>query len=226
METHTENQLSPKTSLQNRQSSTTEQRDAWLLSKITLGELLKPGTPILNMEALDLLLELYSELLDEIGADAFDAAFRQVLKTSPFRPDIMEIRRAAGVNRGNTDPVELEADAQLQVLIEGMRGPHGMELKPILGKVMYGTEKDPRDKDGMRDPTPDRHPSTPFPFEKRTEAALVKLGRGKLAAGIDVIADHPTLSRKRDADREEYQFNRIQQADRIEKKFLAAYREA
>lgn len=171
------------------------------------------------------MVNLWLKTLLEIGEARFDAALTQVLDTATYRADIAEIRRAAGVNNGIVDPVEEDAKAQLRYLLEGMRGPHGMELKPVLGKVMYGTEKDPRGKDGMRDPTPERHPSTPFPMTERTEAALVKLGWGKLAAGVDVLAEHPSLSRKKDSDGDEYQMNRIRMADEVLKRFVAAYRE-
>lgn len=207
-----------------RNSSENLRLRLWINEKYATAELLTTG-PELNDLARELILDLWLKTLLEIGEERFEAALSQVMETSGFRPHIAEIRRAAGVNCGIVDPVEEEAKAQLRYLLEGMRGPHGLELKPILGKVMYGTEKDPRDKDGMRDPTPERHPSTPFPMPERIEAALVKLGWGKLAAGIDVIAEHPSLSRKKDSDGDEYQMNRIRMADEVLKRFVAAYRE-
>ena len=110
-------------------------------------------------------------------------------------------------------------------ILEAMRGKHGPKLQPILGKVIYGTEDDPKDKDGMRTVDPERAPSTHFPLSRRLEAALVRLGWGDRVAGIAVIADHPSLRRKRPDDDEKYQQNQLRASDEILKRFTDAYRE-
>jgi hypothetical protein len=44
-------------------------------------------------------------------------------------------------------------------------------------------------------------------------------------AGIAVIADHPSLRRKQDADDEKFQQNQLRAADEIFKRFTDAYRD-
>ena len=92
--------------------------------------------------------------------------------------------------------------------------------------MLYGTEGDPKDKDGIRCGVPVRAESTPFSLSRRAEAALVRLGWGDRVAGIAVIADHPSLRRKQDPDDEKYQQNQLRAADEILKRFTDAFREA
>ncbi len=137
-----------------------------------------------------LLVHLWSDTVDEIGEEAFDKALRQVLQTSTFRPDIAEIRRAAGVNDGIIDPVEHDAKAALKALIEAMR-KHGPSLKPIIGRVVRD-----RDDDGRMLNVCDwvRAPTKPAPeLDDVTEACLLSLGMGDRFAGLEVVARHPSL---------------------------------
>lgn len=120
-----ENQPNSKTSMQKLSISETEQRDAWLLSKITIGELVKPGAPVLNKQALDVLMDLYSCLLDEIGYERFEEAYKLVLNTSKFRPDISELCAAA--NATICMPAEREAKDEFAKLIPLLRH-HGRKL--------------------------------------------------------------------------------------------------
>ena len=65
----------------------------WISQRIKAGELAKPG-PDLDDFARKLLIGLWLETLGEIGEERFDAAFKAVLKSSTFRPDIAEIEPA------------------------------------------------------------------------------------------------------------------------------------
>lgn len=123
------------------------------------------------------------------------------------------------------DPVAREAKEQLLYILEGMRSKHGPMLKPILGKVLYGTEEDPREENGRCAAAPIRGESTPFPLSRRTQAALVRLGWGDSTKGIAVIADHPALDRKQDSEDGQYRQNQLRAADEILKRFTDAYRE-
>jgi hypothetical protein len=120
-----ENLLTLTASQLNKQLSTPEQRDVWLSNLIDLGELLKPGAPVLDQMAINALLDLYSELLSEIGPERFVAAYKLVLKTSKFRPDSSELYIAAGVL--TPYPIEQEAKAEFRNLIKLMRH-HGRKL--------------------------------------------------------------------------------------------------
>jgi hypothetical protein len=120
-----ENPPNSKTSMQKLNTSEVEQRDAWLLSKITIGELVKPGAPVLNQQALDVLMDLYSCLLDEIGYERFEEAYKIVLNASKFRPDISELRAVAGASL--QFPIEAEAKQEFKKLIKLMRH-HGRKL--------------------------------------------------------------------------------------------------
>lgn len=166
------------------------------------------------------MLGYWLKTLLEIGEARFDAALTHVLETSSFRPSIADIRKAAGM----IDPLRRECKAQLRILLEGMRGRYGLKLRPIHGAPIYGTEEDPRDKFGDRDREPERH-MVPFPFEKRTEAALVELGGGNLAAGIYCISRHPWLKQNQDSGDGQYQADPLRKADEILQAFIEAYRE-
>jgi hypothetical protein len=125
------------------------------------------------------------------------------------------------------DPTAVEAKEELLKLIEGMRGPHGPMLKPLPGRVLYGTEDDPKDEHGDRTHTPIRAESNPFPIARRAQAALVRLGWGDRSAGIALTADHPAVRRRQpESGDEQYKTNQLRVADEILKRFTDAYREA
>jgi hypothetical protein len=120
----------------------------------------------------------------------------------------------------------VEGKAELEKLIQGMRGKHGPMLKPIPGPILYGTEDDPKDAEGNRTHAPIRGEGTPFPIARRTEAALVRLGWGDRTAGIALIADYPAVRRKQhDPGDEQYRQNQLRASDEILKRFVDAYRE-
>lgn len=136
----------------------------WVTQRIQAGELAKPG-PEFDDFTRKLLVALWMETVMEIGPDKFDAAFRQVLKSSSFRPDISDIRKAAGINRGIVDPVEQAALQSLRTIIEKFR-IHERKLKCV----------------------------QPYPqFDERTEQALVDVGAGDRNAGIALLSTHPSL---------------------------------
>jgi hypothetical protein len=126
------------------------------------------------------------------------------------------------------DPIAAEAREEFQRILVAMRGKHGPKLRPILGRVLYGTADEPRDAEGERIIHPIREPETPFPFSRRLEAALVRLGWGDRSAGIAVIADHPSLHRQggnEDDIDDQYKKNQLRAGDEILKRFTDAYRE-
>lgn len=170
------------------------------------------------------MVRLWHETLLQIGNARFDVALQHVLSRSPYRPSIAEIRRAAGLDCAIVDPVETECKAILRGIFGAMRGPHGPKLKEVRGKVLFGTEVDPKDANGDRVAPYEvpRDTSTPFAMSDRTRAALVTLGWGNLAAGVEVLAEHPAVNRKND---DGYEGNRIRQAEEIQKRFVEAYRE-
>lgn len=164
-------QVLKRISQQNRQFSTLEQRDEWLAGLMTVGEAIKPGSPVLQPIAVDALLTLYSSTLEEVGPERFEDAFVRVLETSPFRPDISEIRKAAGV--GPDD----EAMRQLGAIFAKMRDYDDWRL----------LEK-PRSRPGEPAPT----------FDARTEAAIALCGLGERRAGLAMLAEHPALATEPD----------------------------
>jgi hypothetical protein len=121
--------------------------------------------------------------------------------------------------------VAAEAKGELLHLIAGMRGPHGPKLLDLPGRVLYGTEDDPKDADGNRTHAPIRDVGTPFPLARRTVAALERLGWGDRSKGIALIADHPAVTKRQDVDDEKYRTNQLRAADEILKRFIDAYRE-
>ncbi len=167
-----------------------------------------------------LLVHLWSDTVDEVGEDAFDAALRQVLNKRPFRPDISEIRTAAGLDNALVDPAEQEAKAALRPVIAALR-LHGPWLKPIHGKLLND-----RDSDGRALHRADWtwEPDTPPPtFDLVTEAALRGLGFGSRQPGLDVVSRHPALNAPADSDTGSF---RQRLAKDVEASWLAAYREA
>jgi hypothetical protein len=166
----------------------------------------------------------YAASLEDLRPEEIILAFSRAHDECRFFPSPAILREFSG--RAVTgDPIASEAKDELLRILAAMRGPHGPKLKTILGRVLYGTEDDPKGPDGLRIMEPIRAESTPFLLSRRTEAALVRLGWGDRVAGIAVIADHPSLRRKHDADDERYQQNQLRASDEILKRFVDAYRE-
>lgn len=159
-----------------------------VLQRISTCEALKPGSP-LSPESRALQTRLWTRTFLELGQERFDAAMLRVLQDSTYRPDIAEIRRAAGIPTGS-EALEAEAMQELRVIFDAMRF-FGTKLKRKLGAVL----NDGRDEHGRPIAIPNREPETPAPtFSARTEAALVDMGRGARQAGIDALSLHPAIS--------------------------------
>lgn len=154
-------------------------------------------------------------------------AFSRATEECRFFPPPSILREFSGrVVEG--DPIAREAKDELLALLQAMRGPHGPMLKPIPGKVLYGTEAEPRDEQGRCAAAPIRAESTPFPMRRRTQAALVRLGWGDGARGIAVVADHPGLRREvftSDNSDPQFRQNQLRASDEILKRWTDAYRE-
>lgn len=188
-------------------------------------------------DSLNLLAEGYEKTLNPMTYRLYTAALADLTQAEivlafaraseeckAYFPSPATLREFSG--RAVTgDPLAAEAKAELLKLIAGMRGPHGPMLKPILGPILYGTEDDPKDKDGNRTHAPIRGESTPFPIARRTEAALVRLGWGDRSAGIALLADHPAVRRKVESGDEQYRQNQLRAGDEILKRWTDAYRE-
>lgn len=170
------------------------------------------------------IMRLYTAALGDLTKDQLILAFSRATHECRFFPPPAILREFSG-RAADGDPVAREAKEQLLYIIEGMRSKHGPMLKPILGKVLYGTEDEPRDENGRCAAAPIRGESTPFPLSRRTQAALVRLGWGDSTRGIAVIADHPALLRKQDSEDGQYRQNQLRVADEIMKRFVDAYRE-
>lgn len=173
------------------------------------------------------LMEVYFAALEGLSPNQLALAFSRATEECRFFPPPAILREFSG-RAADGDPVAREAKDELLRLFEGMRGPHGVGLKPIPGPVLYGTEADPRDEDGRIAPAPIRGESTPFPLSRRTQAALARLGWGDSTRGIALVAEHPAL--KRDnlvaaLNDEQYRPNQLRVADEILRRFTEAYRE-
>lgn len=129
---------------------------------IAAAELLKPS-PALTDEARTLMINLWCKTLEEIGVARFDQALQLVMETTTFRPDIAEIRKAAGVNHGVVDPMEVAADAALICVIQSIRAYRKNSGTPHAG------------------------------FDAPTEGALRSVGLGNVGAGLDRVGDLPVL---------------------------------
>lgn len=166
------------------------------------------------------LLDLYSELFDQIGVDRFEAAYKFALKTSKFRPDISELYTAAGISL--QAPVESEALAELRRLIEAIRF-HGPRMSPKRGNLIRD-----RDEDGRLLTVPEYEMIPPPAPSIAVRAALEDLGLGDVMAGLDVISRHPALNpppRNQDGDGSEHSFrNRL--AQDLERQWVQAYMRA
>jgi hypothetical protein len=167
----------------------------------------------------------YVAALWELTPEELVLAFFRATKECRFFPPPATLLEFSG-RAATGDPIANEAKGELLKILEAMRGPHGPKLKPILGRVLYGTEDSPRDEDGRMTHAPIRSESTPFPIARRTEAALVRLGWGDRVAGIALIAEHPSLKRIDTTDTpDQYRQNQLRASDEILKRFTDAYRE-
>lgn len=154
---------------------------------------------MLEPMAIDALLDLYSKLLAEIGPERFVAAYELVLNTSKFRPDISELRAAAGASL--EFPIEAEAKSELFELIKLMRH-HGRKLTNR-GK-------------------PEREP--PGPRADVTMETIRDMGIGSMAAGLEAIWAHPSLDLVRPPDElGEMESFRAVAGEKIERKWIEFY---
>lgn len=154
---------------------------------------------MLSKPALDVLMDLYSCLLDEIGYDRFEQAYAFVLNTSKFRPDISELRAAAGASL--EFPTQAEAKTELFELIKLMRH-HGRKL------TNRGTPpKDP-----------------PGPRADVTMDTIRDMGVGSMNAGLEAIWAHPSLDLVRPPDElDEMESFRAVAGEKIERKWVEYY---
>jgi hypothetical protein len=156
-----------------------------------------------------------------IGDERFDAALLQVLESSTFRPDIAEIRRAAGVVTPEQRESR-EAKEAFQAILDAMR-IHGPQLKRKRGKLIREKDDEGRvltipEYEWIEGPT----------FSPVVEAAILDLGYGVRGAGLDVISRHPALNpppRNQDGDGSEHSF-RNKLAKDIDNQWLEAFRQA
>lgn len=169
---------------------------------------------------------LYTAVLVDLTPDEIVLAFsRAAQECQGWFPPPATLRAFSGQPMLG-DPIATEAKSALMDLITGMRSAHGPKLEPLPGPVLYGTEDDPKDADGVRTHAPIRGEGTPFPIARRTAAALLRLGWGDRQAGIAVIADHPSLRRTPDFQvDDQYRTNLIRASDEILRRFTEAYRE-
>jgi hypothetical protein len=149
--------------------------------------------------AIEALLDLYSELLSEIGPERFVAAYKLVLGSSKFRPDISELRAAAGATL--QFPIEQEAKDEFAKLIKLLRH-HGRKLTNrgnppkdppgILADVVMGTIRD--------------------------------MGFGDIRAGLEAIWAHPALDLVRPPDElDSLESFRAVAGEKIERRWLELY---
>lgn len=171
-------------------------------------------------------VELYQAALMDLTVPQLLQAFSRATEECKYWPSPATLRELAGVP-AHGDPVAAEAKAELFRILTAMRGPHGLKLQPILGRILYGTEDDPKDADGVRCAyyVAPKAESTVFRLDRRPEAALVRLGWGSREAGIALIAEHPALNRQPDQGDEKYKTNQLRAADEILKRWTDAYRE-
>jgi hypothetical protein len=169
-------------------------------------------------------LRLYVAVLWDLNPAELIQAFSRAAMECKFFPNPATLREFSS-RPVSGDPIAAEARAGLQHILCGMRGPHGLKLADIPGKVLYGTEVDPKDANGDRVVPCDalRAPSTVFPLSRRLEATLVRLGWGDRSAGIAMIAEHPAVAKRQDDDR--YQQNQLRASDEILRRFTDTYRE-
>jgi hypothetical protein len=149
--------------------------------------------------AIDALLDLYSELLSEIGPERFVAAYKLVLKTSKFRPDISELHIAAGAPCGF--PVVEGAKAEFANLIKLLRH-HGRKLTN-----RGNPPKDP-----------------PGPLADVVMDTISDMGYGSIRAGLEAVWAHPALDLVRQPDElDELESFRAVAGEKIERKWVEFY---
>jgi hypothetical protein len=170
----------------------------------------------------------YVASLNPLTRQQLVQAFSRALDESKFFPVPALLRDFASVAPSG-DPVASEAREELFRIVAAMRVPqpkgHGPMLRPLPGRVLYGTEEDPRGEDGRCAAAPIRGESTPFVLARRTEAALVRLGWGCREGGIALIAESPAVA-GRSTDDGQYATNRLRAGDELLAKWTNAYREA
>lgn len=182
-------------------SWTADRRDEWIQTVITAAELLKPGlAPLVNPDALELQMDLYSELFDIVGVDRFEAAYRAVLKTSKFRPDISELYEAAGVQVLN--PHHEAALADLKLVIDRLR--------------IHGPKRDKSWIDVNDRSKGIRHAET---LPESTQRAVLEVGWGDMKAGLAWVWQLPCLDSVREGD-EELPFR---SQDKLEARWVQAW---
>jgi hypothetical protein len=175
------------------------------------------------------LLTSYAASLEDLTQEEIIQAFSRAHDELRFFPAPAILREFSG-RPVTGDPIAAEAREEFQRILVAMRGKHGPKLRPILGRVLYGTEDDPKNAEGERVALCDapRAESTVFPLSRRTEAALIRLGWGDRSAGIALIADHPSLHRQswnEDDIDDQFKKNQLRAGDEILKRFIDAYRE-
>jgi hypothetical protein len=186
-----------------RAFSNPEEADAWLLNLITVAEELKPGQPVLSPLANEVLLDLYCEVCEQVGPAAFLEAYSEVMRNSRYRPDIAEIRKAAGCSFEIVSPLETEARGKLQAIIAKQRtNTWKLGARPV------------------------SEPGVPAPtFDDVTEAAILELGYGARLAGLEVISRHPALQPPTSSELEADSYKGKQAAD-VEREWFRAYAQA
>ena len=189
--------LQPLTALTINSSATYDQK-VWILEAISLAERLKPGTPVLDLKAREALVNLYCALLIEIGQERFEEAFQRVLNSSKFRPDISELREAAGAPMQN--PYHVQALEDLKTLFIIMR-EHGKTIRPT------------RQKDGST--------LTPPRLNETTVLTCRELGFGDAYAGFEFVFNHPALDIARGLN--ETAELPFRSAEKIEAKFVQTW---
>ncbi len=136
------------------------------------------------------MVRLYTAALVDLTQEKIILAFSRAATECKFFPSPATLREFSG-RPVTGDPIAAEAKAELLHLINEMRSKHGPKLADIEGRILYGTEYDPKDANGERVPPCDapRAESTPYPIARRTEAALVRLDWGI------VVGESPTIRR-------------------------------
>lgn len=155
---------------------------------------------MLNDLALDLQMELYSELLERVGQQRFSEAYKTVLKTSKFRPDISELYEAAGVQVLN--PHHEAALADLKLVIDRLR--------------IHGPKRDKSWVDVNDRSKGIRHADT---LPESAQRALLEVGWGDMKAGLAWVWQLPCLDSVREGD-EELPFR---SQDKLEQRWVQAW---
>lgn len=191
---------SKKSEMSISNSSLNGKQKIWLLGIITMGELLKPGMPVLSPEAREKLVDLYGSLLAEIGEDRFIEVYDRVLKTSKFRPDISELYESAGVQVLN--PHHEAALADLKLVIDRLR--------------IHGPKRDKSWVDVNDRSKGIRHADT---LPEGAQRALLEVGWGDMKAGLAWVWQLPCLDSVREGD-EELPFR---SQDKLEARWVQAW---